>query len=319
MGSILVTGATGFVGSALCTRLASEARPLVQAVRHSKSGSISEAVVGDIGPDTDWHAALTGCEAVVHLAARVHVMRDMAATPLTEFRRINVGGTLALAHQAANAGVRRFVMVSSAKVNGESTLPGQPFTAHDAPAPQDAYAISKHEAEQGLRSLAAQNGMEVVIVRPPLVYGPGVKANFAAMMRWLSRGIPLPLGSITRNRRSLVGIDNLVDLIVTCLDHPSAAGYTFLASDGEDLSTTELLCRLGAALGLPTRLVPVPESWLSLGAHLVGRPEIYKRLCGSLQLDIAFTREQLDWKPPVSVDEGLRRAARETGTRRIAL
>lgn len=317
MRSILVTGATGFVGNALCARLASADRPLVQAVRRSRSSGTGEIAVGDIDPNTDWRTALVGCEAVAHLAARVHVMRDMAADPLAEFRRINVEGTLSLAYQAADAGVRRFVMVSSAKVNGESTMPGRPFTAHDIPAPQDAYAISKYEAEQGLRALAAKTDMEVVIVRPPLVYGPGVKANFAAMMRWLARGIPLPLGSITRNRRSFVSIDNFVDLLVTCLDHPAAAGQTFLASDGEDLSTAELLRRLGRTMGRPARLVSVPESWLSLGARLAGRPEIYKRLCGSLQLDIAHTCERLDWKPPFSVDESLWRAAQGVEARRM--
>lgn len=306
--SILVTGASGFIGRPLCVRLSTMGRRVVPAVRSQQH--LADVAVGEIGPETAWHAALSECHAVVHLAARVHVMRDKAADPLAEFRRVNVQGTLTLAHQAVDAGVRRFVMVSSAKVNGESTTPGRPFTAHDTPAPQDAYALSKYEAEQGLHALAAQTGMEVVVVRPPLVYGPGVKANFAAMMRWLAWGIPLPLGSVTRNRRSLVGIDNLVDLLVTCLDNPSAAGQTFLASDGEDLSTAELLYRLGAALGRPACLMPVPESWLSFGARLTGRPEIYQRLCGSLQLDIAHTREQLGWTPPFSVDEGLRRTVR---------
>lgn len=308
MGSVLVTGASGFVGNSLCARLVSENRHFVRAARQRRSDAIDAIVVGELGSDTDWRTALAGCDAVVHLAARVHVMRDMATDPLAEFRHVNVQGTLALAKQAAEAGVRRFVMVSSIKVNGEFTALGRPFSVHDTPAPQDAYGISKHEAEQGLRALSAQTGMEVVIVRPPLVYGPGVKANFATMMRWLARGIPLPLGSITRNQRSLVGIDNLVDLLMVCLDHPAAAGQTFLVSDGEDLSTAELLSRLGGVMGHPARLVPVPESWLSLGARCVGRSGMYQRLCGSLQLDIAHTRTLLGWAPPVSVDEGLWRA-----------
>jgi UDP-glucose 4-epimerase len=243
-------------------------------------------------------------------------MSDTATDPLEEFRRVNVQGTLNLARQAAAVGVRRFVFVSSIKVNGESTQLGFPFTADDAPAPLDAYGVSKMEAEQGLRELAAQTGMEVVIIRPPLVYGPGVKANFAAMMRWLRRGVPLPLGAI-HNQRSLVALDNLVDLIVTCLTHPAAANQTFLVSDGEDVSTTELLRRMGKAMGHPARLLPVPTGLLKLAATIVGRRDMAQRLCGSLQVDIEKTRRLLDWTPPLSLDQGLRKAAegyvRETG------
>jgi UDP-glucose 4-epimerase len=235
-------------------------------------------------------------------------MADKAADPLEEFRRVNVQGTLNLARQAAAAGVRRFVFISSIKVNGEATQLGRSFTADDAPAPLDAYGVSKMEAEQGLRELAAQTGMEVIIIRPPLVYGPGVKANFAAMMRWLQRGVPLPLGAI-HNQRSLVALDNLVDLIVTCHTHPAAANQTFLVSDGEDVSTSELLRRMGQALDRPARLLPVPQSWLKLAAAMVGKSDVAQRLCGSLQVDISKTRQLLSWTPPLSLDQGLKRAA----------
>ena len=245
----------------------------------------------------------------MHLAARVHVMNDKSPDPLAEFRRVNVEGTAALARQAAAEGVKRFVFLSSVKVNGEFTEAGQPFIANDVPAPEDPYGVSKHEAEQLLRQIAAETGMEVVIIRPPLVYGPGVKANFESMMRWLARGAPLPLAAVTQNRRSLVALDNLVDLIVSCLHHPAAANQTFLVSDGEDISTAELLKRMGAAMGKPARLFYVTPALLKLRASLLNRPGIYQRLCYSLQLDIAKTRQLLGWIPPVSLDEGLRRAA----------
>ncbi len=260
-------------------------------------------------PTTDWSVALQGVDAVVHCAARVHVMNVDTTDTLKAYREVNVCSTLKLARQAAMAGVRRFVFVSSIKVNGEFTEAGQSFTADDVSAPEEPYGVSKHEAEQLLRQIAAETGMEVVIIRPPLVYGPGVKANFESMMRWLARGVPLPLAAVTQNRRSLVALDNLVDLIVTCLTHLSAANQTFLVSDGEDLSTADLLRRMGAALGHPARLFYMPPSMLKLGSQLVNKPGIYQRLCSSLQLDVAKTRQLLGWIPPVSVDEGLRRAA----------
>ena len=264
--------------------------------------------MGDIDGLSNWTDALSGVKVVVHLAARVHIMRDEAADPLAEFRRVNVEGTLNLARQAAEAGVRRFVYLSSIKVNGEQTLLGKPFTEQDLPTPLDPYGMSKYEAEEGLRKLAQKTGMEVVVIRPVLVYGPGVKANFLNMMRWLHKGVPLPLGAI-HNRRSLVALDNLVDLIVTCIDHPAAANQIFLVSDGEDLSTTELLRRMGLALGRPARLIPVPVSLLTAWAALLGRRDMAQRLCGSLQVDISKTQTLLGWKPPISVDEGLRRTA----------
>jgi nucleoside-diphosphate-sugar epimerase len=267
------------------------------------------AVVGDLAPDTDWHEALQGCQALVHCAARVHVMDDGATDPLAEYRRANVEGMLHLARQAAEAGVSRFVFLSSIKVNGEQTPVDRPFTADDMPAPANPYAVSKHEAEQGLLALAEKTGLEVVIIRPPLVYGPGVKANFASMMRWLDKGVPLPLGAI-HNRRSLVARANLVDLILTCLDHPAAANQVFLAGDGEDLSTTELLRKLGQALGRPARLLPVPEGLLEGAAGLLGKRAVAQRLCGSLGVDIGKARERLGWEPPVSVDQALEETAR---------
>ncbi|MDD0815400.1 SDR family oxidoreductase [Curvibacter sp. HBC28] len=309
---ILLTGATGFVGQALLARLAQDGRA-VRAVSRRRpptpAGPTDWVAMPDLGPDNDWRTALAGVEQVVHTAARVHVMHDTAADPLAEFRRANVEGTLALARQAAAAGVRRFVFVSSVKVHGEATAPGQPFRASDTPAPQDAYGLSKWEAEQGLHAIAQATGMAVVIVRPPLVYGPGVQANFAALMRWLARGRPLPLGRVRDNRRSLVALGNLVDLLCVCLDHPAAAGQTFLVSDGEDLSTQDLLRRLGQALGRPAQLWPVPVLWLRLAAAGLGRGAAMQRLSGSLQLDITPTCQRLGWRPPVSVDQGLRLAA----------
>ena len=235
-------------------------------------------------------------------------LQETTTDALVEFRRVNVEETLNLARQAAAAGVHRFVFISSIKVNGESTSLGQAFAVENVPNPQDPYGISKLEAEQGLIDISNQVGMEVVIIRPPLVYGPGVKANFLAMMRWLQKGLPLPLGAIY-NRRSLAALDNLVDLIVTCLDHPAAANRTFMVSDDEDISTTELLRRTSKALGKPAYLVPVPESLLQIGAKLLGKQGIIPRLFGNLQVDISHTKQILDWTPPINVDDGLRKTA----------
>lgn len=308
---ILVTGATGFVGGALVQRLAGEGRPVRAAVRREKvnlPAGVEFVRVGALAAETDWREAVAGVDVVVHSAARVHVMAETADDPLLEFRRTNVDGTLSLARQAVEAGVRRFVFVSSIKVNGEDSVPGQPFAADDLPAPLDPYGVSKMEAEQGLRQIGVQSGMEVVIIRPPLVYGPGVKANFASMMRWLSRGVPLPLGAIHNNARSLVALDNLVDLLVTCLTHPAAAGQVFLVSDGEDVSTTELLRRTARSMGKSAHLLPIPSSWLEFGASLLGKKAMAQRLCGSLQVDIEKTRQILDWRPPLTLDQGLRKA-----------
>ncbi|MBX3611678.1 MAG: SDR family oxidoreductase [Hydrogenophaga sp.] len=308
---VLVTGGSGMVGSALASALTSrQTLTVVSASRRSgRVRNTHTAPMAELACRADHGALLSGIDTLYHLAARVHIMDDPAADPLTAFREVNTAGTLNLAHQAAAAGVRRFVFVSSIKVNGEATEPGHPFHHDDPPAPQDPYGISKREGEDGLREIAAATGMEVVIVRPPLVYGPGVKANFAAMMRAVQRGLPLPLGAVTHNRRSLVALDNLVDLLITCIDHPAAANQTFLVSDGEDLSTAGLLRRLGQAMGKPARLLPAPPSLLQLGATMVGKRDMAQRLLGNLQVDIDHTRQTLDWTPPISVDEGLRRAA----------
>ena len=307
----LITGAGGFVGKALCAALSKPTRDCVvrTALRCHRAGSDSfeGVIVGTIDAETEWSEALQGTDTVIHLAARVHVMKEVAKEPLTEFRCINVAGTLNLARQAAAAKIKRFVFISTIKVNGEHTDSGQPFTEVDTPNPQDAYGLSKHEAEQGLRQISAETGMEIVIIRPPLVYGPRVKANFAALMRAVQRGWPLPLGSV-HNQRSLVALDNLVDFIITCITHPQAANQTFLVSDGQDLSTTELVRGMARAAGVPARLLPVPVWALQAGARLVGKGDAVQRLCGNLQVDISKARELLGWVPPVSVEEGLRRA-----------
>jgi nucleoside-diphosphate-sugar epimerase len=312
--TILVTGANGFVGTSLCERLNREALPFraVSRNNHQTQRHSGAFTIGDIDGQTDWRDALQSMQLVVHLAARVHIMRDSSSDPLSDFRRVNVEGAAQLARQAADHGVRRLVFVSSIKVNGESTLVGRPFNPDDTPSPKDPYGVSKNEAEQLLRRIAAETGMEIVIIRSPLVYGPSVMANFGLMMRCLAQGIPLPLAGVTENRRSMVALDNLVDLIVTCLEHPAAANQTFLVSDGEDLSTADLLKRVGEAQGTPARLFHIPLAALKLGANLVGQQSIYQRLCGSLQVDIIKTQQLLDWTPPISVDEGLRRAAIQT-------
>lgn len=243
---------------------------------------------------------------LVHCAARAGFTDGMEVDCLHEYRRINVDGTLRLAYEAAAAGVRRFIFISSIKVNGESTSGGDSFKPDDLPSPQDYYGQSKHEAETALMQLSVETGMEIVIIRPPLVYGPEVKGNFSYMIKFVEQGIPLPFGSVN-NKRSLIGVDNLVDLIIRCIDHPGAANQVFLAGDGEDLSTSELLLGLGEAMGRPVRLFPVPAGTLQLGATLLGKKAMAQRLLGSLQVDISKTCDLLDWKPPYTVKEGLKR------------
>lgn len=306
--NILVTGATGFIGQALLSKLLRCEQLKVGAALRSANGfnSCKAYIVGDFTDNIDWSSALIDQQVVIHAAARAHIMKDEVADPLAEYRKVNVEGTLNLARQAAKAGVKRFVFISSIKVNGEQTHLGKPFTAEDAPMPEDAYGISKMEAEQGLQQLAAETGMEVVIIRPPLVYGPGVKGNFASMIKLVEKGLPLPLGAI-HNRRSLVALDNLVDLIITCIDHPAAANQVFLAGDGKDLSTTELLRGVARAMGKPARLIPVPAGLLQLGATVLGKKAMAQRLLGSLQVDISKARKLLGWTPPLTVEQGLKR------------
>ncbi|MFJ4443756.1 UDP-glucose 4-epimerase family protein [Pseudomonas sp. NPDC089422] len=309
---VLLTGGSGFVGKAVLERMAAmEGVDAVAALRRQPASlpvGVSVHLFDDLGSEAAWPKQGGPFDVVIHCASRVHVMNEVAADPLAEFRKVNVQATLAFARRAAAAGVRRFVFISSIKVNGEGTEPGRPYHAEDVPAPQDPYGISKREAEEQLRQLAVETGMELTIIRPVLVYGPGVKANFHNMMRWLDKQVPLPFGAIN-NRRSLVALDNLVDLIVTCCTHPGAANQVFLVSDGHDVSTTELLRQMARALGKAARLLPIPASLLVLGANLLGRRALSQRLCGSLQVDITPTCHRLGWTPPVTFEQALRKTA----------
>ena len=302
---IAVTGASGFVGRALCQALAGQGVPFRALVRAPDATLPNACVVGDIGSDTDWTAALQGVSCIVHCAARVHVMHDTETDPLAAFRRVNVEGTRQLAHSAARAGVRRLVFLSSLKVLGEQTAPGLRFNSDTLPAPEDAYGRSKWEAEQALWAISERTGLEVVVVRPPLVHGPGVKANFLRLMQAVARGLPLPFGQV-HNQRSLLALGNLTDLLQLCTRHPDAPGQVFLASDDQDVSTPELVRELAAAMGRPPRLLPVPVSWLRWAGRLTGRAHQIERLIGSLQVDIGHTREVLDWSPRLTLQQGLR-------------
>lgn len=309
---VAVTGATGFVGNAVTRQLFNRGFSPVCILRSSSEVLSSEYAsyeCGDMGPDTDFRSVLKSVHMLVHCAARVHVMDETALDPLSEFRHTNVDATLNLARQCAEMGVKRFIFISSIKVNGESTFIGRPFHADDVPAPIDFYGISKREAEDGLLSIAAETGMEVVIIRPVLVYGSGVKANFLSMMRWLDRGVFLPLGAI-HNKRSFVSIVNLCDFICVCLTHPAAANQKFLVSDGEDLSTTELLNKMGDALDRKAKLFRVPTKLLVLILRPLGFGAQLQRLCGNLQVDIRKNKDLLHWVPPQSVEQGLMGAAK---------
>lgn len=302
---VLVTGASGFVGRALCPAVAAAGHEVIAGVREgaaSPDGHTHRALV-DLAGEQPLDAAVAGIDAVVHLAARAHVMRETADDPLALYRRTNVDGTRRLAEAAARAGARRFVLMSSVKVNGERTS-ARRFTENDPPAPGDAYGISKREAEETLAAVARGSGMSAVALRAPLVYGPGVRANFLALLRLCDSAWPLPFGGVTGNRRSLIGVANLADAICAALDHPAASGV-YLVSDGEDLSTAELVRRLRAALGRPARLVPVPARLLETSLRLVGKGALANRLCGSLAADTGRIARELGWRPPVSIDDGL--------------
>ena len=304
---VLVTGANGFVGRAVCAHLSSLNHHVVAAVRANRLVIQAHRtfIVDSLSQDTDWHTVLQGVDAVIHLAARVHIVKDRHAQPLAEFRRINVAATLQLARQTAAAGVKRFVFLSTAKVNGEFSLPGQSFRESDVPNPQDAYGLSKYEAEQGLVQIAAATNMEVVIVRPPLVYGPGVKANFAALMNWVARGWPLPLGAVD-NCRSLVAIDNLVEFVAICLTHPDAANQIFFVSDRQDLSTTALAHAIADVAGVRAHLLTVPVPLLMSLARILGKGPAAQRLCQNLQIDTTKAVTLLGWAPKVSVRQALK-------------
>lgn len=308
---ILITGAAGFVGRALCDVMAALGHEVVPVVRRS-TGMDHEAIIPDVDGRCEWRGPLSGCNVVIHLAARVHADAEELPNPLDEYRRVNVDGTLTLARQAAEGGVRRFVFISSIKVNGERSRPDRPFRECEDPAPEDAYGQSKLEAERGLMAVARETGMEVVIIRPPLVYGPRVKGNFASLVRWLRRGMPLPLGAI-HNQRSLVALDNLTDFIALCADaerSPLAANEVFLLSDGEDVSTTGLLRKVASAYGLSPKLIPVPMRLMQVVAGVLGKSAVADRLLGSLVVDSSKARELLGWMPVVSMDQQLQKMAR---------
>jgi nucleoside-diphosphate-sugar epimerase len=307
--TVLVTGANGFIGGALCEALRAAGRGVRRAVRHTGGGATSGTVaVGDIGPETDWSAALEGASCVVHLAARTHVLNETATDPLAEYRRINVAATEQLARSAAARGVRRLVFLSSVKVNGERTV-SRPYTEADEPRPEDAYGISKWEAEQVLARIAAGTGLQVVVLRPPLVYGPGVKGNFGRLLRIVARGTPLLLASLD-NRRSLVYAGNLVEAIVKSIDTPRAAGRTYLVSDGEDVSTPDLVRAIARALGVDARLLRFPPILLRFGATVLGKGAEFRRLAGSLQVDGSAIRRELAWGPRYGLAQGLEQTAR---------
>ncbi|CAO3423034.1 UDP-glucose 4-epimerase family protein [Azospirillum doebereinerae] len=307
---VLVTGANGFVGRALVPLLAGRGHQVRAAIRNAGTAvpNAAETVaVGDIGPDTDWTSALDGIDAVVHLAARVHVMRDTASDPLAAFRAVNTEGTRRLAESAASAGVRRFVHLSSVKALVDESQP-RPLDDATTPDPHSPYGVSKLEAERALADIAARTGLEVATIRPPLVYGPGVGGNFRSLLKLVASGLPLPLGALD-NRRSLIFVGNLADAAALCLTHPRASGGTFLVQDGQPLSTAELVRAIGAALGRPARLLPVPAGLMALGARLAGRQAVFDRIAGSLTVDDRAIRERLGWRPPHDPASGLRATA----------
>lgn len=310
--TILVTGATGFVGQALVVKLLAEKNNVIAGVRRKSfvfDSKLKQLELGDLSSGEAISLDSASIDIIIHTAARVHIMNEtIGSDPLTEFRKVNTAATINLARQAADVGVKRFIFISSVKVNGEMTIAGKPFQPTDDDIPTDPYGLSKYEAEQGLLKIADETGMEVVIIRPPLIYGPNVKANFSSMMKWVYKGIPLPLGAI-ENKRSLIGIDNLCDFIIHCIDHPKAANEVFLISDGEDVSTSELLNKVAKAFGLKARLLPISVSIMTFAATLIGKKAVANRLFSSLQVDSAKARDLLDWKPLITMDEQLKKTA----------
>jgi len=309
---VLVTGADGFVGRYVCRKLIASGFIPQAGVRTLQlwpelqrlvPGLTEHSLLGDLSANPELRGPLAGVSVVVHLAARVHVMRESVGDPLQEYRRVNVDGTKSIALAAVAAGVRRFIFVSTVKVHGESTSE-RPFREDMAPIPKDAYAVSKWEAEETLRSLASETGLEVVIVRPPLVYGPGVRGNFLRLIKLVDRALPLPWPK-RENCRSLLGADNLADFLVRCVDHSKAAGQSFLVKDSEDISTRELITRLARLMARPTRLVPVPEALIRLAAKLTFKEEAANRVLDSLVIDSRHAQQDLQWVPPVPLDDGL--------------
>jgi UDP-glucose 4-epimerase len=302
----LLTGASGFLGKHLASVLIGSGFNMKLVLRKSSGldSDLNSIVVKGIDSHTDWSTGLDGLDFVIHCAARVHVMDETVEDPLEAFREVNVHGTLALAKAAAKAGVKRFIFISSIKVNGESTTERLPYKSSDIPSPEDPYGISKAEAEDGLKLIANVTGMEVVIIRPPLVYGPGVKANFAALLKLASTGIPLPFACISKNKRSMVYVENLISLIVGCINNPNAANQTFLVSDDNDLSTKQFVKGLSSGLGKSGLMLPVPNVLFSIAGKVLGKSAVIDRLCGSLQVDISHTKNTLNWQPPYSVEQG---------------
>lgn len=300
---ILVTGATGFVGQRVCSQLENLGAVVIKTSR-APSSEPNTFQVQALGPHTQWREALQGCTSVVHLAARVHVMNENAVDPLFEFRQANTEGTLQLARQAVQCGVKRMVFISSIKVNGEA---GE-FTASSIPNPIDPYGISKYEAEQQLLELSRQSGLEVVILRPPLVYGPGVGANFLKLLSVVARGTPLPLGAVN-NQRSLVYVGNLANAIATCLNHSNAVGKTYLVSDNSDVSTPQLVCEMALALGRKANLINISPWLIEAVAALLGKRAAAQRLLGNLTVSPQALHEDLDWEPPYSMQVGMKETA----------
>ena len=333
---VLVTGASGFIGKALYKKILTngwQVRGTFRSEIHVSRlpDNVEAVLIRSIDSDTNWDDALAGVDTIVHLAARVHVMEDSSSDPLSEYRKVNVEGTKCFATAAAKAGTKRFVYISSIKVNGERTYPqitqitqirkkgtgnrgeeGKPkefFSEKDVPEPQDPYAVSKWEAEQVLHDIEADTGLEIVILRPPLVYGPGVKANFLRLFKLVEKRVPIPLSSI-KNRRSFIYLGNLIDAIITCMTNPNAAGKTFLISDGEDVSTPELIRRIGTASGRRALLLPIPVWIMKMAGRITGKHDEVERLVGSLTVDISKIRSELEWKPPYTMKNGLRETAK---------